>query len=59
LQVDVGAIASDTSEASIDNAIATLLSNGASAATRQIMEKAATPQQLVALALGSPEFQKR
>ena len=53
------AIARDTSEASVDHAIGTLLSGGASDATRQVLAKAKTPQELVALTLGSPEFQKR
>jgi hypothetical protein len=59
LQVDVRALAPDTSEASIDRALDTLISGGVSDATRQIIAKATTPQQVVALALGSPEFQKR
>jgi uncharacterized protein (DUF1800 family) len=59
LQVDVRALAPDTSEASIDRALETLISGGVSEATRQIIGKATTPQQVVALALGSPEFQKR
>jgi uncharacterized protein (DUF1800 family) len=59
LQVDVRALAPDTSEASIDHALETLISGGVSDATRQIIGKATTPQQVVALALGSPEFQKR
>jgi hypothetical protein len=57
--VDVRALAPDTSEASIDHALETLISGGVSDATRQIIGKATTPQQVVALALGSPEFQKR
>ena len=59
LQVDVRALAPDTSDASIDHALETLISGGVSDATRQIIGKATTPQQVVALALGSPEFQKR
>jgi uncharacterized protein (DUF1800 family) len=59
LQVDVQALAPDTSEESITHAIETLLASGASDATRQVIAKATTPQQVVALTLGSPEFQKR
>ena len=59
IQVDVRAIAPDTSEESVQRAIETLLAGGASDATRQILAKARTPQELVALTLGSPEFQKR
>ena len=59
IQVDIRALAPDTSEASIDRAIQTMTSGGVSAATRQIIAKATTPQQVIALTLGSPEFQKR
>jgi uncharacterized protein (DUF1800 family) len=59
LQVDVRSLAPDTSEASVERVIDTLLSGQASAATRQTIARATTPQQLVALTLGSPEFQKR
>ncbi|HEX5070166.1 MAG TPA: DUF1800 domain-containing protein [Vicinamibacterales bacterium] len=59
LQVDIPALAPDTSSESIDRAIDTLLASGASDATRQVIAKATTPQQIVALTLGSPEFQKR
>jgi uncharacterized protein (DUF1800 family) len=59
LLVDIQALAPDTSEASITRAIETLLAAGASDATRQVIAKATTPQQVVALTLGSPEFQKR
>ena len=59
IQVDVRAIAPDTSEESVQRAIDSLLAAGASDATRQILAKAKTPQELVALTLGSPEFQKR
>ena len=59
LQVDILALAPDTSQESIERAIETLLASGASDATRQVIAKATTPQQVVALTLGSPEFQKR
>jgi len=59
LQVDILALAPDTTQESIERAIETLLASGASDATRQVIAKATTPQQVVALTLGSPEFQKR
>jgi hypothetical protein len=55
----VRSLAADTTDASVSHAIQTIISGGVSDATRAIIAKAATPQQLVALALGSPEFQKR
>ena len=58
-RAEVRAIVPDTSEESIQRAIETLLASGASDATRQVLAKAKTPQELVALTLGSPEFQKR
>jgi hypothetical protein len=36
-----------------------MLAGEVSANTRQTIGRATTPQQLLALALGSPEFQKR
>jgi uncharacterized protein (DUF1800 family) len=59
VQVDVRALAPDTSEASRDKVIDTILGGDASAATRETIGRATTPQQLLALTLGSPEFQKR
>jgi uncharacterized protein (DUF1800 family) len=59
IQVDVRAIATDTTPESVDRAVSSLLASGASDATRQILAKAQSPQQLVALMLGCPEFQKR
>ena len=59
VQVDVRALAPDTSEASVNKAIDAILGGDASAATRATIARATTPQQLLALTLGSPEFQKR
>ena len=59
IQVDVRSIATDTTEESVDRTISALLASGASDATKQILVKAQSPQQLVALTLGCPEFQKR
>ena len=59
IQVDVAALAPDTSEASRDRLIDQLLAGEASAATRSTIARAESAQQLIALTLGSPEFQKR
>jgi uncharacterized protein (DUF1800 family) len=59
LQLDMDAFAPDTSEASRTRVIDALLAGQASDATRRTLASAETPQQLLALALGSPEFQKR
>jgi uncharacterized protein (DUF1800 family) len=59
IQVDVRSIAPDTSGESVDRVIDLLLGGRASDATRQTIARAETPQQLIALTLGSPEFQKR
>jgi hypothetical protein len=39
--------------------VTALLGGQASDATRQTLSRATTPQNLIALALGSPEFQRR
>ncbi len=59
IQIDVNALAADTSEPVQEQLIATLLAGEASAGTKQTLSRATTPQQLIALALGSPEFQRR
>jgi hypothetical protein len=59
MQVDMASLAPDTSAATRDRLIDTLLSGRVSDATRQTLARAETPQNLVALALGSPEFQHR
>jgi uncharacterized protein (DUF1800 family) len=59
IQIDVNALAPDTSETVRDRLIRTLLAGDVSAATKQTLARAETPQQLIALTLGSPEFQKR
>ena len=59
IQVDIAALAPDTSDASRDRLIDAMLGSIVSDATRQTIARADTPQQLIALALGSPEFQKR
>lgn len=57
--IDVAALTSGTDEASRRHVIEVMLNGNASAATEQTLAGAATPQNLVALALGSPEFQRR
>jgi hypothetical protein len=59
MQVDMTSLAPDTSAATRDHLIDELLSGRVSDATRQTLARAETPQNLVALALGSPEFQHR
>jgi uncharacterized protein (DUF1800 family) len=59
IQIDVRALAADTSEVARDRLIEVLLAGEASAATKQTLARAESPQQLLALALGSPEFQRR
>jgi uncharacterized protein (DUF1800 family) len=59
LRVTMRGLAPDTSEASRDRVINTLLAGDVSASTKQTLAKAETPEQLVALTLGAPEFQRR
>ncbi|MEO8484085.1 MAG: DUF1800 domain-containing protein [Acidobacteriota bacterium] len=59
IQVDVRMLAPDTSAASQASLIDRLLAGQASDATRQTLARAETSQNLIALTLGSPEFQRR
>ena len=59
IRVDVRAIAPDTSEATRERVLNTVLAGDASTGTRQTLAKAETPEQLLALTLGAPEFQRR
>jgi uncharacterized protein (DUF1800 family) len=59
IHVDARALAPDTSAASRDVVIASLLAGEASETTRSTLARADTPQHLIALALGSPEFQRK
>ncbi len=59
LQIDTMTLAPDTSQSTQDKLIATILAGDVSEATRQTLAKASGTQQLIALTLGSPEFQKR
>jgi len=59
IRVDVALLAPDTGAASRASVIDRLLGGVASDATRRTLERADTSQQLIALALGSPEFQRR
>jgi hypothetical protein len=57
--VDMAALAPDTTEATQEEVIRTILAGDASAATRATLARADSPQSLLALTLGSPEFQRR
>ena len=59
IQVDVASLAPDTSEQSRMSLVDAMLAGQASDATLKTLARAETPQQLVALTLGSPEFQRR
>jgi uncharacterized protein (DUF1800 family) len=59
IQVDLDMLAPDTTEASRDRLVELMLAGDASDATKTTLARAETPQQLVALTLGSPEFQRR
>ena len=58
-QLDLTSLAPDTSEATREKLIQTILTGQVADTTRQTLARAENPQQLVALALGSPEFQRR
>jgi uncharacterized protein (DUF1800 family) len=59
LQLDLTSLAPDTSEATREKLIQSILTGQVADTTRQTLSRAESPQQLVALALGSPEFQRR
>ena len=59
IRVDVASIAPAVDEAARAHVVESLFAGQASASTVQTLGKAQSPQQLLALALGSPEFQKR
>jgi uncharacterized protein (DUF1800 family) len=59
VQVDVTTLATDTSDATRDRLIELMLAGRVSDNTRKTLARAETPQELVALTLGSPEFQRR
>ena len=59
IQIDLAAHAPDLSDATRTRLTKSLLGGTVSDATRETMARAETPEQLVALALGSPEFQRR
>jgi len=58
-QVDIKALAPDVTDASRDALVRAILAGEASDATRGTLARAETPQHLLALTLGSPEFQRR
>jgi len=59
VRVNVRELAPNTSETSRNALVQSLLLGHASQITRDTLAKAESPQQLIALTLGSPEFQKR
>ena len=59
VRVDVRALAPDTTPASREAVLRTLVPGAVSDVTRDTLARAESPQHLVALALGSPEFQRR
>jgi uncharacterized protein (DUF1800 family) len=58
-QVDIKALAADTTDASREALVNAVLAGQASDATRETLARAETPHHLIALTLGSPEFQRR
>jgi uncharacterized protein (DUF1800 family) len=59
IRVDITTLAPGTNDEAQVKVIDALLGGVASDATRQTLARAASPQQLIALTLGSPEFQRR
>jgi uncharacterized protein (DUF1800 family) len=59
LQVDIASLAPDTTAASRDRLMKMLLAGDVSDATVKTISRAENAQQLIALTLGSPEFQRR
>ncbi len=59
IQLDLASLAPDTTVQSRTNLVDQLLAGTISDATASTLARAETPQQLVALTLGSPEFQRR
>ena len=59
ISVNVASLAPGTDTFARENVVAVLLGGVASDATRRALERAESPQQLIALTLGSPEFQRR
>ena len=59
IRVNVMALAPDTSADTRAKLVDNMLAGRISASTSATLAKAPTPQQLLTLLLGSPEFQKR
>jgi uncharacterized protein (DUF1800 family) len=59
IRVDLASLVPDTSDATRNRLIQTMLAGEVSDATRETLALAESPQQLLALTLGSPEFQRR
>jgi uncharacterized protein (DUF1800 family) len=59
VRIDIATLAPGTDSEAQTRVIDALLGGAASGTTRQTLARAESPQQLVALTLGSPEFQRR
>jgi uncharacterized protein (DUF1800 family) len=59
VRIDLASLAPDTSDATRDRLIEAMLAGRVSDGTRETLARAETPQHLLALTLGSPEFQRR
>ena len=59
IRIDLGSLAPDTSADSRGQLVGQMLAGDVSDSTRQVLAKAQDPTHLVALVLGSPEFQRR
>jgi uncharacterized protein (DUF1800 family) len=59
VRINVRTLAPDVSEATRDAVVSHLVSGEISSVTRETLARAESPQHLVALTLGSPEFQKK
>jgi uncharacterized protein (DUF1800 family) len=59
LQVDVEMLAPDVTQATRDKLVESFLAGKVSESTLSTLTRAQNPQQLIALTLGSPEFQRR
>jgi len=59
VRINLVRLVPDTSDATRERLIETMLAGQVSAGTEETLTRAGTPQQLLALTLGSPEFQRR
>jgi uncharacterized protein (DUF1800 family) len=59
IRIDLRSLAPDTTDDSRDDLVRKMLAGDVSESTRQVLARAQDPKHLVALVLGSPEFQRR